>query len=128
MGDAQAFLLMIREVACEMARACAEWFGGIVRREPLPERPLMVVAAAVATGCGLPALVDLSPLVMWLAAVVSLLAWGVLARLGQHRWAALTLVVAVGGGAAGWSAIRSNLFPRDDLAWSLTSSPQPVAV
>ena len=128
MGDTQAFLFMIREVACEMARACAEWFGGIVRREPLPERPLMVVAAAVATGSGLPALVDLSPLVMWLAAVVSLLAWGVLARLGQHRLAALALLVAIGGGAAGWSAIRSNLFPRDDLAWSLTSSPQPVAV
>jgi competence protein ComEC len=132
MRDAQAFLLLIREMVREMALACAERLRGIVRREPLPERPLVVVAAAVAAGCGLPAVVDLSPVFWWSAAVVAVLAWGLLSRMesrmGRHGWAALTLLVAVVGGAAGWSAIRSNLFPRDDLAWSLTSSPQPVAV
>ena len=128
MGDAQACLLMIREVVSEMARACAAWFGGIVRREPLPERPLVAVAVAVAAGCGLPAVVDLSPVVWWLVAAVALVAWALLAGLGRHGWAAVALLGAVVGGAAGWSAIRSNLFPCDDLAWSLTSAPQPVAV
>jgi competence protein ComEC len=128
MSDARHFFSLTREVAYEIARAVAEWFGGIVRRGPLPERPLVVVAAAVAVGCGLPAVVDLSPVAWWLAAVVALPAWGMLLRLGRHGWAAVALLAAVVGWAAGWSAIRSNLFPCDDLAWSLTSSPEPVAV
>ena len=121
-------MLMIRETVWEMVRTCAEWLRRCVRREPLPERPLVAVAVAVAAGCGLPAVVDLSPVVWWLAAAVALVAWAVSAGLGRHGWAAVALLVAVGGGAGGWSAVRSNLFSRDDLAWSLTSSPQPVAV
>ena len=128
MGDAQQFFSLIREVAHEMAYACAERLRRYVRREPLPERPLVAVAVAVAAGCGLPAVVDLSPVVWWFAAAVALVAWAVLAGLGRHGWAAVALLGAVVGGAGGWSAIRSNLFSRDDLAWSLTSSPQPVAV
>jgi competence protein ComEC len=128
MGDAQQFFSLIRELAREMACACAERLRRCVRREPLPERPLVAVAVAVAAGCGLPAVVDLSPVVWWLVAAVALVAWALLAGLGRHGWAAVALLGAVGGGAAGWSAIRSNLFPCDDLAWSLTSAPQPVAV
>jgi competence protein ComEC len=128
MGDAQQFFSLIREVAHEMVRTCAEWLRRCVRREPLPERPLVAVAVAVAAGCGLPAVVDLSPVVWWLVAAVALVGWGLLAGLGRHGWAAVALLGAVVGGAGGWSAIRSNLFSSDDLAWSLTSSPQPVAV
>jgi competence protein ComEC len=128
MGDAQQFFSLIREVAHEMARACAERLRRYVRREPLPERPLVAVAVAVAAGCGLPAVVDLSPVVWWFTAAVALVAWALMAGLGRHGWAAVALLGAVVGGAGGWSAIRSNLFSRDDLAWSLTSSPQPVAV
>jgi competence protein ComEC len=128
MGDAQQFFSLIRELAHEMAGACAERLRRIVRREPLPERPLVVVAVAVAAGCALPVLLDCSPVVWWSAAVASLLAWAVLARLGRYSLSAVALLAAVVGGAAGWSAIRSNLFSFDDLAWSLTASPQPVAV
>lgn len=128
MGDAQQFFSLIRELAHEMAGACAEWLRRCVRREPLPERPLVVVASVVAAGCALPAVVDLSPVIWWSAAAVALVAWAALARLGRYSLSAVALLVAVGGGAGGWSAIRSNLFSRDDLAWSLTLSPQPVAI
>ena len=119
---------MIRTMVAEMVYSCADWLSCFVRKEPLPERPLVAVAVAVATGCGLPAVVDLSPVVWWSAAAVALVAWAVSVGLGRYGWAAVMLVVAVVGGAAGWSAIRLNLFSFDDLAWSLTSSPQPVAV
>ena len=115
-------------MVAEMVYSCADWLCRFVRKEPLPERPLVAVAVAVATGCGLPAVVDLSPVVWWSAAAVALVAWAVSVGLGRYGWAAVMLLVAVVGGAAGWSAIRSNLFSFDDLAWSLTSSPQPVAV
>ena len=128
MGDAQQFFSLIRELAYATAGACADRLRRCVRREPLPERPLVVVASAVAAGCGLPAVVDLSPVVWWLAAAVALVAWAALARLGRYSLSAVALLVAVGGGAGGWSAIRSNLFSCDDLAWSLTLSPQPVAI
>ena len=119
---------MIREMVWEMICSCAEWLRRCVRREPLPERPLVVVASAVAAGCALPAVVDLSPVIWWSAAAVALVAWAALARLGRYSLSAVALLVAVGGGAGGWSAIRSNLFSCDDLAWSLTLSPQPVAI
>ena len=128
MGDESSPLLMIREMVWEMICSCAEWLRRCVRREPLPERPLVVVASAVAAGCALPAVVDLSPVIWWSAAAVALVAWAALARLGRYSLSAVALLVAVGGGAGGWSAIRSNLFSCDDLAWSLTLSPQPVAI
>jgi competence protein ComEC len=128
MGDEQPFFSLIRELGRELVHSCAEWLGRCVRREPLPERPLVVVAAAVAAGCGVGGVVDLSPVIWWSAAVGALVGWAMVARLGRHGWASLVLLVAVGSGTAGWSAIRSNLFFCDDLAWSLTSSPQPVAV
>ena len=128
MGDATQFFSLIREVAHEMVCSCADRLGRFVRREPLPERPLVALAVAVAAGCGLPAVVDISPVVWWLAAAVALVAWAVSVGLGRYGWAAVMLLVAVVGGAAGWSAIRSNLFSFDDLAWSLTSSPLPVAI
>ena len=124
MGDAQRFIVIVHDVM----RSIGAWLRGCVRREPLPERPLVVVAVAVAAGCGIGAGVNVSPVVWGLAAFGAMAAWYGLARVHLHGWAATVLLVAVGAGAAGWSAVRSNLFARDDLAWSLTSSPQPVAV
>jgi competence protein ComEC len=128
MGDESSLWMMIREMASERGRSCADWLGRLMRKEPLPERPLIAVAVAVAAGCGLPAVIDLSPVAWWSAAAVALVAWAVSAGLGRYRWAAFMLLAAVGAGAAGWSAIRSNLFSSDDLAWSLTSSPLPLAI
>jgi competence protein ComEC len=124
MGDAQSFVDAVRMVG----NAATRWAVGLVRREPLPERPLVAVAAALAVGCGIGGMVAVAPLVWWLAAVAGLVAWGVLHRAAQPDWAALALLVAVVGGGAGWCAVRSSLFSRDDMAWSLTSSPQPVAI
>ena len=136
MEDAQRFLLMIRTLIHAGCRAGAEWLDGVVRRGPLPERPLVVVAAALAAGCAIGGMVAVSPVVWWTAAVVALLAWGLLCLLfwasvdGMDRsgWAAVALLTAIGCGGAGWCTARSTLFSRDDLAWSLTSSPQPVAI
>ena len=108
------------------------WSRGACRRflrhEPLPERPLVAVAAALAAGCLISRLVDLSPIAWWLVAVSALAAWWPLACRGQPWWASVALLMAVGGGGAAWCAVQSNLFPADELAWSLTTSPQPVAI
>ena len=129
MGDAEPFLLMLRG----LGREGSEWLAGLVRREPLPERPLVAVAVVLAAGCAIGGVVAVSPIVWWLAAVAALLVWwllalGLLDRERRPQWAAVALLAAVGSGGAGWCAARSTLFARDDLAWSLTSSPQPVAI
>lgn len=108
--------------------ACADRIGRCLRREPLPERPIVAVAVAVAAGCGIGCVVGGSPVVWWLTGVGAVVMWGLLARRGSNDWAAVVLLAAVGSGAAGWAVIRSGLFQDDDLAWGLTSSPQPVAV
>jgi len=133
MGDAQRFVLMIRALIHAGGRVGSEWLAGVVRREPLPERPLVVVAVALVAGCAIGGMVAVSPVVWWTAAVVALLAWALLAwqpidGTNRPEWAAVALLAAVGCGGAGWCAARSTLFSRDDLAWSLTSSPQPVAI
>jgi len=128
MGDAPQFVPMGREMGREMGRAFVAWLGGCVRREPLPDRPLVAVAAGLAVGSAIGGIVDIAPLVWWLSAGIAIGAWGGLARMAWPGWSSLALLIAVGCGGAGWCAARSNLFPHDDLAWSLTSSPQPVAI
>ena len=99
-----------------------------LRVEPLPERPLVAVAGAVAVGCGVATLVEAPPVTWWIGAVASLAAWHWRSRAGRPASAALWLLAAIVAGAAGWATIRSNLFSIDDLAWSLSESPRPVAV
>ncbi|MFM8804569.1 MAG: ComEC/Rec2 family competence protein, partial [Planctomycetia bacterium] len=111
-----------------MLAACAARWAGWVRREPLPERPLVVVAAAVVTGCAVGGVIDLSPAAWWLAALIAIGGWAIAFRSGRHAVAACAVLVGIACGAAGWCSARWNLFPRDDLAWSLSESPQPVAV
>ncbi len=127
--------------------------GRFLRREPLPERPLVAVAAALATGVAAAEWLDLPVEGCWCGAVVALCLWWALygpravgwgeARLpaagrhcaGEHcaatHWAGVAevcLLVAIAAGGAGWCAARSRLFAVDDLAWGLSAVTQPVAV
>ena len=141
MGDSHSFALMVRGLVRSRMHAMgrvssdvsSEWLASIGRREPLPDRPLVAVAAALAAGCAIGGMIAVSPVVWWLAAVAALLVWailgwGLLDRMAHPGWAGVALLAAVACGGAGWCAVRSHLFSNDDLAWSLTSSPQPVAI
>ncbi|NCY02643.1 MAG: ComEC family competence protein, partial [Planctomycetia bacterium] len=88
----------------------------------------MVVAAAVAVGslCGL--VIESWVAVWWSASAIAIAAWMMFFRMGWHGWSAVALLAAAAGGAAGWCTVRSSLFAADDLAWSLSESPRPVAV
>ncbi|MFM9058195.1 MAG: ComEC/Rec2 family competence protein, partial [Planctomycetaceae bacterium] len=105
-----------------------------LRREPLPERPLVVAALALAAGCGaarfaVPGMSGPSLAAAWWGgAVVVLAAWWAAMRRQRRRLAAALLALAVAGAGAAWSAARFDLFPADDLAWRLGSGPVPVAV
>ncbi len=116
---------------------------GLLRREPLPRRPLVAVAAAVIVGCGLGPLYSVAcgtagaaaivytVVGWWLLAVLSLAVWrGLLAA--RPAFAAAALLLAVACAAAGWAVARHRLFAADDLAWQLEAgaagSPMPVCV
>jgi len=100
----------------------------LVRREPLPSRPLVVVAAVVAIGCGLPRLLPLSAPAWWLVAVFSLAAWWWFAAKKKVGAAAAAVCLSMLCGAAAWAVVRGSLFAADDLAWSLQDVPVPVAI
>lgn len=108
--------------AWRLRRAC--------RSEPLPCRPLVVVALCLACGCAaarlLPAFGLGGAVLWWMAAAVALLGWGVSSARAGRGVAWLCAAVACAGGA--WAAAQHDLFHADDLAWSLTEEPQPVAI
>jgi competence protein ComEC len=116
---------------------------GLLRREPLPRRPLVAVAAAVIVGSALgpwgltacdatgSAAVVQSVGGWWLLAGLALVAWrGLVAA--RPVSAAAVLLLAVACLAAGWAAARHRLFASDDLAWQLEAGaaggPAPVCV
>ena len=134
--------------------ALASWhrLQGVIRREPLPRRPLIAVAVAVILGCGLgpwllPAdqagsgvglagggvesagSLSVAGVIAgwWLIACGALGAWRFLAR-RQPSTAAVLLLFAIACTAAGWAVARHRLFAADDLAWSLHEAPTPIAV
>ncbi len=109
----------------------------MLRRDPLPSRPLVAVAAAVCLGCvvgpigaeqfvGGRAWAAVST--CWLAASILFAAWGLTHRGARHAAAAWLLLAAVALATAGWAVARSRLFPADDLAWGLEQQPMPVAI
>ncbi|NDC64665.1 MAG: ComEC family competence protein, partial [Planctomycetia bacterium] len=98
------------------------------RREPLPTRPLVVVAAVLAIGCGLPAVAPAPAVAWWLAAVAWLAAWCGLTGRGRPRAAAVALCLAIACSGAAWSVARGRLFDSADLAWGLAETPVPVAI
>lgn len=108
-----------------------------LRHEPLPRRPLVVIAAAVAVGCVAgPAVAALAPPGtaarvtggLWIVSTVLFCAWAWLARTARPGWGAGVLLVAIVATAAGWAVACERLFRADDLAWSLGETPAPVAI
>jgi len=97
------------------------------RQDPLPPRPLVLVAAVLIAGISTALLLPLPAVACWIGALVALGAWGCSVR-RSDRWAALLLLAAIFATGAGWATARWRLFPADDLAWSLGARPQPVAV
>jgi competence protein ComEC len=132
------------------AAAAIGWARLQARSEPLPSRPLVLVAACVAAGCLAGRLVPLVPgfesgpwrtsslaVAWWWSAMGALAVWGTCLRRGRPWAAAASLGAAIGCTAAAWSAARFDLFPGDDLAWQfesaqveagMTPGPVPVAV
>jgi len=114
--------------ACESARWVAGHLGRHRRHEPLPSRPLVVVAASLAAGSAVAICWEFSPLVCWLLGAAGVALWLALFRRGHPQAAAVVLVAAIACAGAGWSAARWNLFSAADLAWSLDALPGPVAL
>lgn len=125
------------------------WWGRRARRyvrtEPLPVRPLVLVAACVAAGCVLARVLAAEAglwdraghgmslaVCWWFTAMAALAFWGRCLRYGRPWAAAASLAVAIMCTAAAWSAARFDLFSADDLAWQLppdaAALPVPVAV
>jgi competence protein ComEC len=103
------------------------------RDTPLPRRPLVVAAAALALGCWLGRVAAPPPGASlaagsWIASVAALAGWWLVRRDARPRVPAACLVAAIAALGASWSAARFDWFPRDDLAWQLAESPRPVAV
>ncbi|MEI6240109.1 MAG: ComEC/Rec2 family competence protein [Planctomycetia bacterium] len=123
---------------CTAAQATWAWrVRPLLRHEPLPCRPLVVVAIATLLGAVLgPAVAGVWPAgsagiatcVCWLTAAAACGAWAWLLRTDRATCAAVALLVAIGTTAAGWSIARERLFRSDDLAWGLSETPTPVAI
>ena len=116
------------------ARARSVWFTARahLRSDPLPCRPLVLVAALFVAGCaGVRALPDVHggwALPAWGAAFIGLTAWAGCAWRGRMWVATLGLQAAILCLGAAWSAARFDLFRADDLAWHLGDAPVPIAV
>ena len=100
------------------------------RHEPLPCRPLVVMAVCLAAGCVVGRLMPLplgrwTALAWWCGAVAGVAGWWL--RQGRAASAGWLCAAVVAAGAA-WATAQYDLFPSDDLAWSLTDAPQPVAI
>ena len=110
-----------------LARRRSAFAGGYRRRDPLPSRPLVVGAAALVAGIGAALLLPLPATVCWAAAVIALGGWG--GTIGRRPgMAASLLLVAIAAAGAAWGTARWRWFAADDLAWSLSDRPLPVAV
>jgi competence protein ComEC len=121
----------------EAGAAAFQRLRRLCRNEPLPRRPLVVVAVAVIFGCFVgPWLLPgedgrvVGIVAAWWLAAVSCLGgwWWMFNRRRNDAIAATLLVAAIGCTAAGWAVARHRLFAADDLAWSLGDTPAPVMV
>ena len=100
----------------------------VLRREPLPERPLVAVAVAAVAGAAVSGLVTVPPVGCWALAAAGLIAWRMAFGRGATSLAGGLLLLAIAATAAGWYAARVRLFTADDLAWRLSTVPQPLAI
>jgi len=105
---------------------------GLRRHEPLPARPLVIIAAGAVAGAAAGrwagGFVPAGSLAVpcWLAAVLAVGIWGSARRCQRLAAAALVVAATLAGGA--WAAARFELFDRDDIAWQLAATPAPIAV
>lgn len=105
-----------------------------LRREPLPDRPLVAAAAWLAAGCagarlaGSIAGAASLAAAWWCGACLALAAWRLAVWRGGRAAAALALGAAVACAGAAWAAARFDLFSADELAWRLGAAPVPVAI
>jgi len=104
------------------------WVVDTARTGPLPVRPAVSASLAVVTGCWLAAALSGTAFVWGAVAAAALVCWGVASWSGRGALAATALVIAVVAAMASWTTARLDLFPADDLAWSLTDDARPVAV
>ncbi|MFM7184067.1 MAG: ComEC/Rec2 family competence protein [Planctomycetota bacterium] len=109
------------------------WIGSHLREAPLPCRPAVVAAAALAVGCVLGRLIVPWPAwslatAWWITATALVAGWCVAACLRRSVAAALLLVAAVTAAGAAWATAQFDLFRRDELAWQLTETTIPVAI
>jgi len=109
------------------------WIRSHLRDTPLPCRPAVVAAAALAAGCVVGRLIVPWPasslaIAWWFVACALLIGWSVAARLGRPIAATVLLVAAVTAAGGAWAAARFDLFRRDELAWQLTETAAPVAI
>ena len=105
--------------------------AGLLREEPLPHRPLLLVAGGLVAGAilvrGLPSAIS-PALPCWLAGLAAVAGWRWAAGRGRQRLATVAVVAAAVAIGAAWSAARFDLFSRTELAWELHDSPRPVAI
>ena len=136
-AEAAARVEWLLAAGIEVAAVGMQRLRRLLRNEPLPRRPLVVVAAAVIVGCFVgpvasPAAGEAGVVAVvvgwWIAAGGSLAAWWWASRRHAAVAAAGLLVAAIACTAAGWAVARQRLFAADDLAWSLGDAPVPVAV
>jgi competence protein ComEC len=119
-----------------LGRAVRRAFDPLVRERreaPLPCRPVVAAAAALAVGCWLGRVVGPPPTASfaatwWIVSVAAGAGWWLVRRDPRSWVPAVWLVAAIVALGASWSAARFDLFRRDDLAWQLAETPRPVAV
>lgn len=108
--------------------------GSWLRREPLPSRPLIVIAAAVAAGvwaarmAQMPGAAPMAAAVWWCAGAALLGAWWRWMRCGVWHLAGAAILLSVACVAAAWSIAQWSLFPSADIAWGLSDVPTPIAL
>lgn len=122
--------------------SCHVWIGrvpvvvgrltGLVREEPVPPRPLVMMAGGLVAGAlcvhGLPAATTSTALPCWIGGLTALVGWRWASSRGRPRLATAALVGAAVAAGAAWSAAQFDLFGCTDLAWQLGESPRPVAI
>jgi competence protein ComEC len=125
-------LLALGDGMARRLDGCLGRIRPLVRREPLPPRPLVALAAAVVAGAAaagwaqsLPAATVVLP--CWLGAAACCCGWWH-ARRRRERLAGGAILAAAFLAAAAWGAARADLFSAADFAWQLGHSPEPVAV
>jgi competence protein ComEC len=119
--------------ALEAMGWCRRRLGPVWRREPLPPRPLVAVAAAVVVGAAASrawgeVAGGRAALIAWATAAVVAGGWGWAWWRARPQFAGGLLLLGTAVASMAWGTARFDLFARDDLAWQVSAGPVPVAV